>query len=154
MGNLNYLITIKTLNSMKTLGLIIGLVLTSFIVTAQKSEGVNITVIIENVLSEEGKIIGALHSTETFMKGPGILNEAINAAKGEVTLTFSDVTPGTFAIMLLHDSNNNNRMDFETNGMPKESYATSGSLELNGPPTFNAAKFEVADEDLEFRVRF
>ncbi len=154
MGNLNYLITIKTLSIMKTLGLIIGLVLTSFIVTAQKSEGVNITVIIENVLSDEGKIIGALHSTETFMKGPGILNEAINAAKGEVTLTFSDVTPGTFAIMLLHDSNNNNRMDYETNGMPKESYATSGSLELYGPPTFNAAKFEVADEDLEFKIRF
>ncbi len=139
---------------MKTLGLIIGLVFTSFIVTGQKSEGVNITVIIENVLSDEGKIIGALHSTETFMKGPGILNEAINAAKGEVTLTFSDVTPGTFAIMLLHDSNNNNRMDYETNGMPKESFATSGSIELYGPPTFNAAKFEVADEDLEFRVRF
>ncbi len=39
-------------------------------------------------------------------------------------------------------------MDYETNGMPKESYATSGSLEPYGPPTFNASKFEVAEEDL------
>ena len=139
---------------MKTLGLVIGLVFTSFVANAQKNEGVNITLIIENVLSNEGKILGALHSKETFMKGSGLKNEAINAFKGEVTLTFSDITPGTFAIMLLHDSNNNNRMDYEANGMPKESYATSGSLELYGPPTFNAAKFEVAEEDLEFRIRF
>ncbi len=152
MGNLNYLITIKTLNIMKKLGLVLTLVFTNVVATAQEIKGVNITVTIENILY--GKIIGALHSTETFMKGPGILNEAINASKGEVTLTFSDVTPGIFAIMLLHDSNNNNRMDYETNGMPKESYATSGSLELYGPPTFNAAKFEVADEDLEFKIRF
>ena len=124
LGNLNYLITAKTLNIMKTLGLIIVLVFTSFVATAQKNVGVNITLIIENVLSNEGKILGALHSEETFMKGSGLKNEAINASKGEVTLTFSDVTPGTFAIMLLHDSNNNNRMDYEANGMPKESYAT------------------------------
>ena len=154
MGNLNYLITIKTLNIMKTLGLILTLVFTNLVATAQEIKGVNITVTIENILSDEGKIIGALHSTETFMKSPGILNEAIDASKGEVALTFSGVTPGTFALMILHDSNNNNRMDFETNGMPKESYATSGSVELYGPPTFNAAKFEVADEDLEFRIRF
>ena len=154
MGDLNYLITIKTLNIMKTLGLIIVLVFTSFVATAQKKEGVNITLIIENVLSNEGKVLGALHSEETFMKGSGIKNEGIDASKGEVTLTFSDVTPGTFAIMLLHDSNNNNRMDYEANGMPKESYATSGDIELYGPPTFNAAKFEVTDEDLELRIRF
>ncbi len=154
MANLNYLITIKTLNNMKTLGLILTLVFTNLVATAQEIKGVNITVTIENVLSNEGKILGSLHSEETFMKGAGLKNEAINASKGEVTLSFSDVTPGTFAIMFLHDSNNNNRMDYETNGMPKESYATSGSVELYGPPTFNTAKFEVADEDLEFRIRF
>lgn len=139
---------------MKTLGLILGLVFTSLVATAQKNEGVNITVIIENVLSDEGKILGSLHSEETFMKGLGIQNEVISATKGEVTLTFSEVTPGTFAIMILHDSNNNNRMDVEANGMPKESYVTSGSTEHFGPPTFNAAQFEVVEEDLEFRIRF
>lgn len=154
MGSLNYLITIKPLNNMKTLGLIFGLVFTGFVATAQENNGISITVTIENVLSDKGKILGALHSTETFMKGPGILNEVKNAVKGEVTLTFSEVTPGTFAIMVLHDSNNNNRMDYEANGMPKESFATSGNLEPYGPPTFNSAKFEVANEDLEFRIRF
>ncbi len=139
---------------MKTLGLIIGLVFTSFVATAQKNEGVSITLTIENVLSNEGTIIGGLHSEGTFMKGSGVQNEAINASKGEVTLTFTDVTPGTYALMILHDSNNNNRMDYEANGMPKERYTTSGDMGLYGPPTFNAAKFEVTAEDMEFRIRF
>ena len=139
---------------MKTAGLILAFVLTSFVATAQESNGINISVTIENVLSDDGKILGALHSTETFLKGPGLMNEEIKASKGEVTLTFSNVSPGTYAIMILHDSNNNNRMDYESNGMPKESYATSGSLELYGPPNFESAKFEVADEDLEFKIRF
>ncbi|MBT8306511.1 MAG: DUF2141 domain-containing protein [Maribacter sp.] len=139
---------------MKTAGLILALVLTNLVATAQEIKGVNISVTIENVLSDDGKIIGALHSTETFLKGPGIMNEVINATKGEVVLTFSGVAPGTYAIMILHDGNNNNRMDYETNGMPKESYATSGSNEPYGPPNFDMAKFEVADEDLEFKIRF
>lgn len=109
--------------------------------------------VIENVLSDEGTVMAALHTEQTFMKGPGIINQELDATKGEVTLTFENVEKGNFALMLLHDANQNNRMDFEANGMPKESYATSGGTEF-GPPSFATAKFEVTDEDLEFRIRF
>ena len=138
---------------MKTVALILGFVITSFITSAQEKTGVNVTVTIENVLSDEGKIIGALHTEGTFMKGPGIVNKEIDAVKGEVTVTFTNVKPGTFAVMLLHDGNNNSRMDFEANGMPKESYATTGEI-VYGPPSFGNSKFEVTDTDLAFRVRF
>lgn len=138
---------------MKIAALILGLVFTSFISSAQDEKGVTITVTIENVLSDEGSIMGGLHTESTFMKGPGVANEVVDAVKGEVTLTFTNIKPGTFAIMLLHDSNDNNRMDFEANGMPKENYATTGEL-VFGPPNFNSAKFEVTDKDLDFRIRF
>ena len=138
---------------MKTIGLILGVVLTVFTATAQKDEGVNITVVIENVLSNEGKIMGALHTEQTFMKGQGVVNQEIDAEKGEVTLTFSKVQQGTFALLLLHDTNSNGQMDFEANRMPKENYATSGETTY-GPPSFSSSKFEVTDEDLEFRIRF
>ncbi len=138
---------------MKTIGLILGVVLTVFTATAQNDEGVNITVVIENVLSNEGKIMGALHTEQTFMKGQGVVNQEIDAEKGEVTLTFSKVQQGTFALLLLHDTNSNGQMDFEANRMPKENYATSGETTY-GPPSFSSSKFEVTDEDLEFRIRF
>ena len=138
---------------MKTIALILGLVLTTVTGSAQESEGVTVTVTIENVLSDEGKVIGSLHTEQTFMKGPGVANQQVDAAKGELTLTFENVQKGTFALMLLHDKNENNRMDFEANGMPKENYATSGETTY-GPPSFADSKFEVANEDLEFRIRF
>lgn len=138
---------------MKTIGLILGVVFSSLVANAQDKEGITITVVIENVLSDKGNIMGALHTEQTFMKGPGVLNQQLDAAKGEVTLTFEDVQKGSFALMLLHDANQNNRMDFEANGMPKENYATSGETTF-GPPSFAGSKFEVTSEDLEFRIRF
>lgn len=138
---------------MKTIGLILGLVFSSLVATAQDNEGVTITVVIENVLSDEGVIMGAVHTEQTFMKGPGVLNQQVDATKGEVTLTFENVKKGSFALMLLHDVNSNQRMDFDANRMPKENYATSGGTAF-GPPSFAAAKFDVTDEDLEFKIRF
>lgn len=138
---------------MKTIALILGIVLCTATLSAQKSEGVSVSVTIENVLSNEGKVMGALHTEQTFMKGPGLINQEVDAAKGELTLTFDNIQKGTYALLLLHDLNENNRMDFEANGMPKENYATSGETTF-GPPSFSNSKFEVDDENLEFRIRF
>lgn len=139
---------------MKKLALVLGLAFITFTTNAQDTSGATVTVVIENVLSDEGTVIGGLHTSETFMKGNGIMNAGAPATKGEVTLTFENVEPGTFAIMVMHDENDNKRMDMEANGMPKENYGTSGQVNSFGPPTFEGAKFEVTDEDQEFRIRF
>ncbi len=88
------------------------------------------------------------------MKGAGLTNLNVPAVKGEVTLTFENVTPGEYAIMVMHDANDNKRMDMEPNGMPKESYGMTGNAMPMGPPSFADAKFEVTDKDLDFRIRF
>lgn len=139
---------------MKTLGLILGLLFTGFITQAQDVEGVTLTVTIENVLNANGKILAGLHTSETFNKGQGIDGYMGDAVEGELTFTFKNVVPGTYAISVLHDENNNMRMDFEDSGMPKEHYGMSGNEMAMGPPTFEGAKFEVAEEDLEFKIRF
>ena len=139
---------------MKTLALILSVFFISVTAKAQEKESVTITVNIENVLNDNGVVLASLHSTDTFMKGAGIIDLAKEAQKGTVTLTFENVEPGTYAIMVLHDENENNRMDFEATGMPKESYGMSGNAMVMGPPTFNDAKFEVTNEDLEFNIRF
>ncbi len=139
---------------MKKLALVFVLSLVGFISRAQDASGVTVTVIIENVLSDGGTILGGLHTTDTFMKGQGIANAMTPGAKGEVTLTFENVVPGDYAVMVMHDTNDNKQMDREANGMPKESYANTGTMELYGPPTFDGSKFEVMNEDMEFRLRF
>lgn len=139
---------------MKKLGIIIGALLISFTAIAQDKKGVTIKVTVENVLSDGGTILGGLHTSDTFMKGEGVVSAMSPAKTGEVTITFENVEAGTFAIMVMHDANDNKLMDMEANGMPKESYGTSGEMNMFGPPNFETSKFEVTGEDQEIRIRF
>lgn len=139
---------------MKTVTLALSFFLVSLLSMAQEGNGINITVTIDNVTSDEGKVLASLHTAETFMKGPGVQNQESAIENGKVVLYFSNVKPGTYAISAMHDVNGNNRMDFQDNGMPKESYGMSGNDMSMGPPNFENARFEVNGDDLEFTIRF
>jgi uncharacterized protein (DUF2141 family) len=139
---------------MKTLALILSLFISGIIANAQDTKGITLKVTIENVLSDEGQILAALHTQDTFMQGPGIQNFKREAKTGSISFVFLDVKPGTYAISSLHDTNENQRMDFQDSGMPKENYAMSGNEMIMGPPTFQDVKFEVNDEDFELKLHF
>ena len=139
---------------MKTVALSLTLLFVSLFGMAQEKGGIQIKVTIDNVTSDEGQVLAGLHTVDTFMKGPGIQNVVREIENGTVTFTFDNVVPGTYAIMALHDANKNNRMDYQEGGMPKESYGLSGNDMSFGPPTFDGAKFEVKEDDLELNIRF
>nr|WP_299342999.1 DUF2141 domain-containing protein [Allomuricauda sp.] len=139
---------------MKSISLTLAFLFFSVLSFAQETTGISIKVSINNVTSDEGKVLISLHTEDTFMKGRGIQTLESTIENGKVEFTFEDVSAGTYAIMALHDENENSRMDYETNGMPKESYGMSGNEMFMGPPNFMDAKFEVKEEDLEFEIRF
>ncbi|MEO1486369.1 MAG: DUF2141 domain-containing protein [Bacteroidota bacterium] len=139
---------------MKTLALTLSFFVISFVSFAQDSEGITITVTIDNVLNDTGKVMASLHTSDTFMKANGIQVTESDISEGKVILTFENVLPGSYAIMAMHDENENKQMDYQSNGMPKESYGMSGNDMSFGPPTFTDAQFEVTDKDLEFNIRF
>ena len=118
------------------------------------NEGVTVTVTLENVLNDQGEILAALHTSASFMKGPGLANFKTEAKKGTLTFTFENVDPGTYAISVLHDLNSNQRMDFQPGGMPKEPYAMSGNEMSMGPPSFESAAFQVGEDPVHLRIRF
>ncbi|QBA64498.1 DUF2141 domain-containing protein [Muriicola soli] len=121
---------------------------------SQEDAGADIVVTIENVLTDGGQVYAALHTAETFMQSQGIDFVVAEGKKGALIMSFEGVEPGTYAIMVMHDLNGNNQMDFDSNGMPVESYGMSGKDMHMGPPTFEAAKFEVTGQDQELRIRF
>ena len=137
---------------MKSLFLLITVLFSTFIFS-HEAKGVAIEVIIDNVTSDDGKVILGLHTSETFMIAEGIKKAESKIVSGKVTITFKNVQPGTYAVIALHDKNENNRMDFE-NGMPKESYGSSNNPMDYGPPQFSASKFEVGNENLKMNIRF
>jgi len=138
---------------MKTLTLIIALVVSVNFSNAQDTKkGQTITVTIENITNNNGHIVLGLHTEDTFMKGQGIASAQSKIVDGKITVTFENVAVGTYAILALHDENDNKKMDFQTNGMPKESYGMSNNPVNYGPPQFATAKFELNVEDLKFNV--
>jgi uncharacterized protein (DUF2141 family) len=58
-----------------------------------------------------------------------------------VILTFRNVAPGDYALMVMHDLNGNDRFDFGTDGWA----FSNSSLPMMGPPVFDERKFTVAN---------
>lgn len=139
---------------MKKLSLFIALIISTTLSFAQETKGQDITVTIENISNDRGHVVIGLHTTDTFMKTEALQQTAAKVKDGKVVYTFKNVAPGNYALLALHDENDNKRMDFEPNGMPLESFGLSNNPMLMGPPTFSEGKFVVADKNVELTIKF
>ena len=119
------------------------------------SKGVKLTVVVPNVSGTEGSVIFALYdSQEKFMNRETLDAKASMIQNGIATVTFENIEPGTYAIVCLHDKNGNQRMDFNSEGMPAEDYGLSNNAILMGPPNFEDAKFTVENKSLDLTIKF
>ena len=141
---------------MKTILLTLTLALTSLFLTAQTSaeenvDGTSVTVTV-SLRSTGGHVLLSLHNEESFNKNP--LDASSSEIKdGKAIFTFTDLEPGEYALIALHDKNDNKRMDFEPSGRPSEAFGTSNNVMLMGPPQWNDAKFELGATPLEMEIR-
>lgn len=138
---------------MEKLAFILAALFVSLLANAQE-KGTTITVSITNIANAKGKVLLSLHQGDSFMKGMGIQNLESDIKDGKVSFTFENVAEGEYAILALHDENENRQMDFDVNGMPLEGYGMSGNSMSMGPPLFEEAKFTVGTEPLDLDIRF
>ena len=69
--------------------------------------------------------------------------------------TFSGLPDGTYSIFVFHDVNNNNKLDKNFFGIPKEGYGASGNkLPFAAAPKFSENKFVLANQSsVQLRIR-
>lgn len=128
--------------------------LSFFVLTTVKAqEKSTITATVVNVVSDEGKVGFALYNKETFMKKPIAAKDA-KIVDGKSTVVFENIPVGEYAILCYHDKNGNNRMDFQPNGMPLESYGASNNVMSFGPPSYEDAKFAVSEKKVSLEIKF
>lgn len=126
-----------------------AMMLSVSLVSAQKQK---ITASVVNATSDQGKVSFALYNKETFMKTPlDAKNSKI--VDGKSTVVF-EVEAGEYAIICFHDKNDNDKMDFQENGMPMEDYGASNNVMSFGPPQYLNSKFTVAKEDVALEIKF
>ena len=109
----------------------------------------SITVDIPNVPAAEGKISVALYSDAgSFLKFESVFASASSEArKGGTKVTLKDIPNGEYAIALFYDKNNNNKLDKNWMGIPKEKVAFSNAkMKLFGPPSYKECAFTITSD--------
>lgn len=122
---------------------------------AQADHPLAITVEAEGLRSDRGEVRAALYASPD-----GWTSEGREVASCHVTIehhrarcVFPDVAPGTYAVALLHDENDDGHMDRDLLGFPQEGYGFSNDAPtVLGPPSFGSAGFTHSREHTRLLV--
>ena len=111
---------------------------------SQENETVNLTIEFTVTKYNKGSIYLALYnSANTYMK-QGYKATSAEVTDGKAIISFENIEKGTYAFSVFHDVNNNEKMDKNFMGIPKEPYGFSNNKKGKfGPPDFEKVKFEL-----------
>jgi uncharacterized protein (DUF2141 family) len=115
-------------------------------------------VIIEltNLRSTNGKILASIYDEpETFPKTRNMMKQKIlDGIPGEkMIIQFDHLSPGTYAIAVMHDENGDEKMNFNLLGFPKEGYCFSNNVRPHfRKPTWEEAKFELDSKQKHIQI--
>ncbi|MDP4535942.1 DUF2141 domain-containing protein [Alkalimonas collagenimarina] len=124
--------------------------------TASASETSSIDVTISNIKASSGQIKFALfRGQENYdnNSSPALaLTFPVDGDSLHIPLT--DLPAGEYAIRVMHDENNNGKLDTNLLGMPTEQYGFSNNAGQFGPASFADARFNPAElTEMQIRLR-
>lgn len=111
---------------------------------------------VDNIQNTKGVLMVALHNTETAYKANTgtFAGKKVAVTNKTMTLSFSNLPAGDYAVKLFQDENENGLLDTNAIGIPKEGYGFSNNGGAMGQPSFSAAKFSVdADTQITIHLR-
>ena len=113
-----------------------------------------LTIVVSNVKSDKGYVRVALYnSPKSFMIKPVLTGEA-KAREGHVMVVFENIREGEYAATVLHDLNNNKKMDENLLGIPKEGFGFSNdAMGAFGPPVYKECIFPVTGSSVTTGVK-
>jgi len=125
-------------------------------VHADKPKGVSFTVEVSGIRNDKGLILAALFCKEDgFPDGNKACRRTgskINNKRAKVV--FTNVPKGVYAVSLIHDENNNRKLETNWIGIPDEGVGVSrNATGTMGPPDFEDASFRVSDKSISLRIR-
>jgi len=112
----------------------------------------DVTVTLTGVQARGGVLLAALQTRGEFMQASAAHADRVERpAAGTLRLTFRDVAPGDYALMVLHDEDGDGQM--KMNGyMPGEGWAMINGAALRATPTFDQVKFTVSASGADISV--
>lgn len=108
-----------------------------------------VIVSVEGVRHNKGTVYVALqNNAEVFKRRDKYyMMIPINLDKNVTSCTFENIDPGTYAVSLFHDENNDGKPNFNFIGLPKEGFGFSNNaMGVMKEPSFKAASFTVTTD--------
>lgn len=119
----------------------------------QESESGTLLVLVKGFKSTEGHLRVALFNKgNTFPDSDAYRTSITEISANEELIRFEDLPYGDYAVAVIHDFNDDGKLDKNILGIPTEGYGFSNNaMGKYGPPTFLQASFVFAGRD-EARV--
>jgi uncharacterized protein (DUF2141 family) len=123
------------------------------------SQGISQTVLVTNLARKKGNIyIGWYDNEKNYLHPDAAVIRKIVPVNGqeEVSVTFPNVKPGTYAITVFLDENENAELDTNFLGIPKEGYGFSNNvLPATRSASFKEASFSVnaLSETIQIKIK-
>jgi len=112
-----------------------------------------LTVHVDGLDSNEGTVRAELTTAQNYDGDGNVRAATLSIKDGTARWTIDDVPPGTYAVRLYHDENDNGELDTNIFGVPQEPFGFSNNARGSmGPPDFEEAAFTVASDSLSMTI--
>ena len=115
-----------------------------------------LTVTITDIRAAQGSLMVSLVDSDAAWNSQAkpVAARKVAAEKGEMQFKFSDLPAGVYAVQVMHDENDNNKLDSNFLGVPSEGYGFSNNPNVMRRATFEEARFEFkAEATVTIRLR-
>ena len=139
--------------------IIIGALAASLLAAPINAEpaGTTVTVSVTNLRNTDGVVRACMTGDEhRFPRCQDATHgyRTVVRAGQATTLRFDNVTPGTYAIAILHDENDNGRADRALSMVPREGFGFSRDAPVHmGPPDFDDAAIAIGSSPSRQTIR-
>jgi uncharacterized protein (DUF2141 family) len=128
--------------------------LLSLICTMCFSQNTTLTIIITGIKNNTGKVTAELYNAKAKFLKTAFRTTSSTIKSNTAIVVFHDLPKSEYTIMVYHDENNNEKLDKNFIGIPKEPVACSNNAKgFMGPPKYEDAKFNlVADSKVTIKM--
>ena len=103
-----------------------------------------IEVTVTNIKEERGSIRIGLFNNENDFPDKAFAGKIVKVSSNKAKVIFEGLSPGDYAVSVFHDENENEKLDTNFMGIPKEGFAFgNNAMGTFGPPSFQKARVKV-----------
>lgn len=123
----------------------------------QKAGNADLHITITGLRNDKGHLLlSVFNGSNGFpdKANKAVRRERLSVMNKTASCTIAALPPGTYAAAILHDENDDQKMNTNMLGIPKEGYGFSNNVTGTfGPPSFSRASFIVSSSSLSITIK-